>query len=415
MFRASISNDSKSTCFWAWNGSLDEDELVRQLHFMESIGLAGFFIHSREGLETEYLGPDWDRCVKRVAKEAEKAGLEAWIYDEDRFPSGTCGGKVTSVLDEKYALHGLTIEVSRDYPEELLRASYRARIDGNLLVDLERINGRCELGPDEVYLLVRFEKSAGSVWFNGSAPPDNLSKETVEEFIRTTHKHYLKLLGKGSAFLPGFFSDEPSLADRHAKFNPNRSWMPWSYGMDQYYAQVNEGKDIYDDFPYLFFDGEKRAETRFRYWRTIALRYEECYSKTIASWCRDNHYLFTGHYLQEDKMGLSTRVNGSIMPHYTHQDIPGIDILCEKCDEYMTVKQASSVASQYGKKRVFAETYAACGWDVTLTSLRWIAEWERVLGVTNRVIHQILIRFVAPESATILHSSESSTRHLICF
>ena len=47
----------------------------------------------------------------------------------------------------------------------------------------------------------------------------------------------------------------------------------------------------------------------------------------------------TGHFLQEDKLGLSTRVSGAVMPLYEYEDIPGIDILQEKTEEYLTVKQ----------------------------------------------------------------------------
>lgn len=35
----------------------------------------------------------------------------------------------------------------------------------------------------------------------------------------------------------------------------------------------------------------------------------------------------TGHFLQEDKLGLSTRVSGATMPLYEYEDIPGVDIL----------------------------------------------------------------------------------------
>lgn len=411
MFAAEINNKSKSTIFWAWNGSLDERELVRQLNWFSETGLAGFFIHSREGLETRYLGEQWLRCVKTVASAASQMGLDTWIYDEDRFPSGTCGGRVTLEDDGRHALHGLTIEVCREAPRDGdIRAVYIAKPDGEGLSHLERV-GSSEalraLSEGEVYLAVRFETSKGSDWFNGGAPPDNLDPDTVRAFLRLTHEVYREALRGAASGAPedassqagakaapsgvravGFFTDEPSLADRHAAFNPRRTWMPWSCGMEEFYSRVNNGADIYDTFPYLFFEGEESSCARFMYWKAVALRFEECYSAQIGAWCKANGFLFTGHYLQEDKLGLCTRVNGSVMPHYTHEDIPGIDILGERCEEYLTVKQAVSVARQYGKSRVFAETYAACGWDVTLTALRWIAEWEYVLGVTNRVIHQ---------------------------
>lgn len=84
----------RSLPFWAWNGKLEESELRRQIREMKKAGAGGFFIHSREGLETEYMGEEWMRCVKAAVDEAKKQGLSAWLYDEDRWPSGTAGGSV---------------------------------------------------------------------------------------------------------------------------------------------------------------------------------------------------------------------------------------------------------------------------------------------------------------------------------
>ena len=81
--------------FWSWNGELTTEELMRQIDVMEDMGFGGFFMHSRTGLQTEYLGEDWFRLTNECADEAKKRGLEAWLYDEDRWPSGIAGGRVT--------------------------------------------------------------------------------------------------------------------------------------------------------------------------------------------------------------------------------------------------------------------------------------------------------------------------------
>ncbi len=56
--------EKRSLPFWAWNGRLDKKELVQQVRQMKQAGVGGFFIHSRDGLETEYLGAEWMECVK---------------------------------------------------------------------------------------------------------------------------------------------------------------------------------------------------------------------------------------------------------------------------------------------------------------------------------------------------------------
>ena len=65
--------------FWSWNDRLDEDELRRQIRIMKKLGMNGFFMHARCGLETEYLSDEWYSCVKACIDEAKKQGMEAWV------------------------------------------------------------------------------------------------------------------------------------------------------------------------------------------------------------------------------------------------------------------------------------------------------------------------------------------------
>ena len=60
--------------FWCWNGKLDKAEIVRQVHVLKDMGFRGFFMHSRTGLETEYLGQEWFEIVTTAAQEAKKLG-----------------------------------------------------------------------------------------------------------------------------------------------------------------------------------------------------------------------------------------------------------------------------------------------------------------------------------------------------
>jgi len=97
---ANPGNEWRGKPFWSWNGELRAEELIRQVGVMKEMGLGGFFMHSRSGLITEYLGDEWFDLINQVADAGEKAGMEAWLYDEDRWPSGSAGGKVT--IDPQY-------------------------------------------------------------------------------------------------------------------------------------------------------------------------------------------------------------------------------------------------------------------------------------------------------------------------
>src|SRR5450759_4945932 len=62
--------------FWSWNGELTESELMRQMDVLEKMGMGGFFMHSRTGLATEYLGDEWFRLINMCADEAARRHLE---------------------------------------------------------------------------------------------------------------------------------------------------------------------------------------------------------------------------------------------------------------------------------------------------------------------------------------------------
>ncbi|HPZ53143.1 MAG TPA: glycoside hydrolase, partial [Clostridia bacterium] len=88
------SDEYGSIPFWSWNDKLDPEELRRQINVMKKIGMNGFFMHARGGLETDYLSDDWYDCIRQCVDEAKKLGMEAWSYDENGWPSGFAGGKL---------------------------------------------------------------------------------------------------------------------------------------------------------------------------------------------------------------------------------------------------------------------------------------------------------------------------------
>ena len=81
--------------FWSWNCRLDQEELLRQIDILHEMGFGGFHIHVRVGLDTPYLGKEYMDLIAVCAEKARKLGMTLWLYDEDRWPSGTAGGTVT--------------------------------------------------------------------------------------------------------------------------------------------------------------------------------------------------------------------------------------------------------------------------------------------------------------------------------
>ena len=104
LFKAPTS-EYRGAPFWAWNSSLDPDQLREQIDIFKEMGLGGFNMHVRQGLATPYLEKDFMDAVKACCEKAEKEEMYAWAYDEDRWPSGCVGGKLTA--DKRYRLRYL--------------------------------------------------------------------------------------------------------------------------------------------------------------------------------------------------------------------------------------------------------------------------------------------------------------------
>ena len=383
----------RSAPFWAWNDKLDPNELRTQVRAMKEQGMGGFFMHSREGLETEYMGTEWMECVKASVEEAKKSGIYAWLYDEDRWPSGTAGGKVTAESEE-FRAKGLTIEISTEgfLPEPSVQALFKAKVDGMNIAECERLDISRPLPRPEhgVLLIFRLEISLKSEWFNNQSPPDNLNPKTVRCFIEKTYEAYKEHVGaEFGNTIPGIFTDEPGLHDRTCRFSGDPGWIPWTYMFPGFFKE-RRGYDILDYIPYIFFNGKYSEKARHDYWWTVTELFSESYTKQLYEWCDKNGLAFTGHFLWENNLGIATRVCGAIMPNYRYQHIPGIDMLNNQTDEYITVKQCTSVANQYGRKQVITETYGCTGWDFDFEGQKWIGDFQFAMGVNIRCQHLAL-------------------------
>ena len=86
--------------FWSWNEKLSPEELRWQIREMKKVGLGGFFMHARGGLQTGYLSDEWMDCVKACLDEAAKLDMNAWLYDENGWPSGF-GGTVWALITSR--------------------------------------------------------------------------------------------------------------------------------------------------------------------------------------------------------------------------------------------------------------------------------------------------------------------------
>lgn len=104
LFRSPTS-EYRGTPFWAWNCRLDREELKWQIDILRDMGFGGFHMHVRTGMDTPYLTDEYMARVEDCVEHARENEMLAWLYDEDRWPSGFAGGIVTK--EEKYRQRSL--------------------------------------------------------------------------------------------------------------------------------------------------------------------------------------------------------------------------------------------------------------------------------------------------------------------
>jgi hypothetical protein len=379
--------------FWAWNGALDPDELRRQIRLMKTMGLGGFFMHSRVGLATPYLSDEWFRCVDACVDEARKQGLYAWIYDEDRWPSGAAGGLVTR--DPQYRMRSLCLHVV-DTPSALswdrtVLAVFTGRIKDARVSELRPVKRgqrvrRFPAGHQALVFKVQIDGS--NDWYNGFTYLDTLNPKAVRAFIRVTHDAYAKRYGAefGKA-IPGVFTDEPNHGTMVANWG-GRVSTPWTDRLPQVFRR-RYGYDLRDHLPELFYDvdGVAMSRARYHYHDCVTQMFVDAFTKQFGAWCGAQGVLATGHMLSEESILGQTRVVGSAMRHYEYMQAPGMDILTEHNREYDTAKQVSSMARQFGRKWRLTETYGCTGWDFPFAGHKAIGDWQLALGINLRCQH----------------------------
>jgi hypothetical protein len=81
------------------------------------------------------------------------------------------------------------------------------------------------------------------------------------------------------------------------------------------------------------------------------------------------------------------RVEGNPFRHYPHLDVTGVDHLYpiigsrDRPAEHVAMKLASSAAHQLGSERLLCESFGGIFMDTTMQRMKWITDWEYVLGV----------------------------------
>lgn len=397
--------------FWAWNCLVDKEQIRSQLAIFKKMGMGGVCLHVRTGLENEYLSDAFMELVQYCVEQGKEQGLKIWLYDEDRWPSGTAGGMVTKepAYAAKYLVftpipYGeytgkIRFEADEKHGNEAVRsengilyAMYDILLDesGNLekavrIEDPKEAEGTCWYA----YL----EHGIDSAWMNNHPYVDAMNKEAITRFIQVTHEHYRKWIGEDfGKTVPAIFTDEPQLCAMKTSFSSpfdrQDQFLPWTEEMEPFLRETY-GIEIREHLPEVFWNLKDGiySYARYCYHDAQAELFARNYCGTIGEWCQNNGLIFAGHLMWEPTLFSQTVKLGEAMRCYrAFPVLPGIDMLQEE-HEYNTIKQCQSAARQNGAEGMLCELYGATGWNTDFRTYKLLGDWQAACGVTLRVPH----------------------------
>ena len=219
----SPTSEYRGAPFWAWNQALDQETLLKHIDYFKEMGMGGFHMHSRTGLDTPYLGEEFMSCVRACVDKAKKEGMYAYLYDEDRWPSGAAGGKVTKDKRFRSRYLVLTPFMNEERPKEeagddsfrrgkalgngTLLERYDIVLEKGYLKEYRRLREN-EEGENLWYLYEELTKEGP--WYNNQTYVDTLNPEAIQRFLEETHEKYFNAVGdEFGGTIPSIFTDEP--------------------------------------------------------------------------------------------------------------------------------------------------------------------------------------------------------------
>ncbi|NQU75469.1 MAG: hypothetical protein HQ546_04025 [Planctomycetes bacterium] len=380
----------RSAPFWSWNSKLAPERLCRAIQSMHDAGMGGFFMHSRYGLKTPYLSGEWFEAVSACVEKARSLDMKAYLYDEDRWPSGFAGGLVTRE-NKRFRSHQLKTNTNPLPAEGAERiAVFSLELDGQgRLTGYKPMPVEAKVPPAGSVVAFDVEAAECSAWYNDGAYLDTLNAEAVAEFVHVTHQAYADRFGKDfGTVIPAIFTDEPNHGYVFFLGQGQGQFVPWTANLVGQF-KTRRGYDIREHLPELFHDlpGANFSKLRYDYYRTVTELFVENFTRQIGRWCDKHKIALTGHMLAEETLHSQIACVGAAMPHYEHMQWPGIDILMDQSNELATAKQTASVADQLGKERVLSELYGCTGWDWPLEGHKFVGDWQYAVGVNFRCPH----------------------------
>ena len=268
--------------FWAWNCRLEKEELLRQLEVLKKMGLGGAHMHVRTGMATPYLSDEHMALIKACVEKCRDEKMLAWLYDEDRWPSGAAGGLLTQDPQSR-ARHLLltTKPYGEGQAEAGLDSSARsARSENGTLLacyDVQLDENGCLTGARRI---AETGKAAGrkwyayqetdlpNPWYNNQTYANTLDPATMQKFVEITYERYLETVGEDfGGVVPAIFTDEPQFSHKSALAFAREEkdvFLPWTDDLPETFRAAY-GEELLEHLPELLWELPEGKVSLIRY------------------------------------------------------------------------------------------------------------------------------------------------------
>ncbi len=414
---------------WALNDACTDAKIDSMIDAFAKGGVSAVCLHPRSGLLKPYGGQAWFDLIRRTVDRCAAKGLDVWLYDEDPFPSGNCGGSITMEHPEYRAM-----AINRIMPAETPdRKGLYCFAPGSLLwcgwVNEETgkiidLTGQVGLVRRKWIKLDQWDSRGcypATPWYSsprawtkdpeyaveaGEAPrgfkllafvaqpaycehwpdgPDRLNPEATRLFLERTHQRYAAALGNrlGNE-VKAIFCDEPSFG----------SYYPWTREMFAGFKK-QFGYDLPPRLWQLFATttDPQSMLTRLHYRQWCGEQFHRAWLEPVSQWCQDHRLALVGHISPEDDPVQQNQCISNLFPTFRCFAVPGFDLIIPAVGDHKNplinigVISATSAAQQLDKPGVLNEALACSGLNFTANQAGRILRWELMMGVTTPVVH----------------------------
>lgn len=420
-----------------WLHGENQAALEQEIDAIYGASLRAFCVESRP--HPEFCGPGWWSDMDIILRKAEKLGMEVWILDDRKYPTGYANGGIEKRLAlRQWHIAARNIDAVGDSYGKLLLQKFNddeligvyavphedRRLCFENLIDLSdcvRDDILYFSLPRKLYRFIMIWKThEGSERENYiDMLNENSVRILIDEVYEPHYERYKKYFG---STIRGFFSDEPRfgnyynerLQSRGNSYECNIGTPGLSYPFsDEVRAKLHEKGWAEYDFLKLWFDcGKETGQFRIDFMQTITDAYAKNFTEQIGEWCRNKGVDYAGHIIEDMNAHTHTSCSaGHYFKSQKGQSLAGIDVVLHQIKPYSlkydhlapisggkaspsffcytlpNLAKSCALLDENKQGRALCEIFGAYGFGESICEMKWIADLMLANGINHFIPH----------------------------